>query len=71
MTDSAPPRTDQDWLDALERSGLDLSLCANCSKLVICLPDGLSNWCEACAMAEQRRADGWHERNEEACRKDA
>lgn len=42
----------QELLDAIYRSGLDVSLCRNCSKLVVCLPDGLSNWCEECAIKE-------------------
>lgn len=35
--------------DAIERSGLDISECRHCGKLVVCLPDGLSNICEPCA----------------------
>lgn len=40
--------------DAIERSGLDISLCRGCGKLVVCIPDGLSNICEACAEKESK-----------------
>jgi hypothetical protein len=40
---------------AIVRGGFDLSLCRTCSKPVVCLPDGLSNVCEACVEAEQRK----------------
>lgn len=37
---------------AIDRSGLDISLCRGCGKVVVCIPDGLSNMCEACACKE-------------------
>ncbi len=46
--------THKEWLDALDRSGLDLSLCKRCNKPVICLPDGLSNICESCVDEEYK-----------------
>jgi hypothetical protein len=39
---------------AIDRSGLDISLCRICGKVVICIPDGLSNICEPCAARENR-----------------
>lgn len=47
----------QELLDAIERSGLDVSLCQCCSRMVVCLPDGMSNWCEACAAKEAAGGD--------------
>ena len=43
-----------DWDQALERSCMDMSLCRRCGKPVICLPDGLSNICEACAEKDTK-----------------
>jgi hypothetical protein len=47
-------RTEKLLINAIERSGLDISECRNCGKMVVCIPDGLSNWCEKCADAEGR-----------------
>lgn len=41
-----------DLVCAIARSGLDRSLCRCCGKLVLCIPDGLSNLCEPCAERE-------------------
>lgn len=43
------------YREAIKRSGLDMSLCRSCNALVVCIPDGLSNWCEACAEKEASR----------------
>ena len=47
-------QTERELADAIERSGLDISLCRGCGKLVVCIPDGLSNICEACAEKESK-----------------
>lgn len=47
-------QTERELSDAIERSGLDISLCRGCGKLVVCIPDGLSNICEACAEKESK-----------------
>lgn len=39
---------------AIERSGMDLSPCSICNKLVVCIPDGLPI-CEPCAVKESKR----------------
>lgn len=41
---------------AISRSGLDVSFCQNCSQMVVCIPDGMSNWCETCLAKEQENA---------------
>ena len=41
--------TPQEMWEAIERSGMDLTLCANCYKPVVTIPDGLACWCESCA----------------------
>jgi hypothetical protein len=50
----AQDQTERELADAIERSGLDISLCRCCGKLVVCIPDGLSNICEACAEKESK-----------------
>lgn len=45
-----------DLVVAIARSGLDRSLCRCCGKLVLCIPDGLSNMCEPCAEREASNA---------------
>lgn len=35
-------------LDAIDRSGLDVSLCMECGAPVVCIPDGMP-MCEPCA----------------------
>lgn len=47
-------QTERELADAIERSGLDISLCRGCGELVVCIPDGLSNICEACAEKEPK-----------------
>ncbi len=47
-------RTEKILMDAIERSGLDISECRHCNKLVVCIPDGLSNVCEACAEKDAK-----------------
>jgi hypothetical protein len=40
-------------VDALRRSGLDISPCMACGLPVVCLPDGLT-MCEDCARKENQ-----------------
>jgi hypothetical protein len=47
-------RTESVLMDAIERSGLEISECRRCSMLVVCIPDGLSNFCEKCAEKENK-----------------
>jgi len=37
--------------DAIDNSGLDISPCRGCGEPVVCLPDGMSDWCAECADA--------------------
>lgn len=48
-------KTESILYDAIERSGLDISECRICNSLVVCIPDGMSNICEACAKKEASR----------------
>jgi hypothetical protein len=47
--------TERILLNAIDRSGLDISECRHCNQLVVCIPDGMSNICEACAEQEAKR----------------
>ena len=40
--------------EAIDRSGLDTSLCLFCSAIVVCIPDGLPA-CDSCAGKESKR----------------
>lgn len=44
-------------VQAIERSGLDISPCMRCGEPVVCIPDGLP-MCKACATADWQRAVG-------------
>lgn len=50
--EAAARKGHEDLMAAIARSAFDLSLCKCCGKLVICLPDGMSNVCEPCAERE-------------------
>ncbi len=38
----------------IARSGMDISCCKLCNKMVVCIPDGLP-MCDACAAEEEKR----------------
>ena len=40
------------WKEALNRSEFDISPCRDCGLPVVCIPDGMSAWCNECARSK-------------------